>query len=381
MNIRLWKNDDVFIPPFAAADVPQFHPSQVWLTLSRIDGRKSTVPGDVPARIIKQFAAYLVEQLMDIFNTGLRRGEYPEIYKFEICTPVPKFHPTQKSSQLRNISGLLNFDKIFEKLISQLIISDMEAKLDPAQFGNQRGISIQHYLIQMLQRILSTLDNNSKGDVFAVIANLVDWDNAFPRQCPKLGIESFIENGVRPSLIPLLVNYFQDRKMSVKWHGCRSAPRIIRGGGPQGATLGLLEYLSQSNKSADCVDVKDRFKFVDDLTILEIVNLLTIGITSMNMKQTVPSDLPSHNQFIPTQNLQSQKWLDQINNWTENQKMIINEKKTKTMLINFTEKYQFATRLQLKDENVEVINSTKLLGTIISDDLKWDLTLINATYF
>ena len=88
----------------------------------------------------------------------------------------------------------------------------MEAKLDPAQFGNQRGISIQHYLIQMLQRILSTLDNNSKGDVFAVIANLVDWDNAFPRQCPKLGIESFIENGVRPSLIPLFVNYFQAEK-------------------------------------------------------------------------------------------------------------------------------------------------------------------------
>jgi len=123
----------------------------------------------------------------------------------------------------------------------------MEAKLDPAQFGNQRGISIQHYLIQMLRRIISTLYNNSKGDVFAVITNLVDWDNAFPRQCPKLGIESFIENGVRPSLIPLLVNYFQDRKMSVKWHGCRSVPRIIRGDGPQGATLGLLEYQSESN--------------------------------------------------------------------------------------------------------------------------------------
>ena len=57
--------------------------------------------------------------------------------------------------------------------------------------------------------------------------------------------------------------------------------------------------------------------------------------------------------------------------------MIINEKKTKTMLINFTEKYQFATRLQLKDENVEVINSTKLLCTIISDDLKWDLNTQN----
>ena len=53
--------------------------------------------------------------------------------------------------------------------------------------------------------------------------------------------------------------------------------------------------------------------------------------------------------------------------------MIINEKKTKTMIINFTDNYKFTTRLKLKDENVEVITSTKLLGTMIQDDLKWDL--------
>ena len=52
--------------------------------------------------------------------------------------------------------------------------------------------------------------------------------------------------------------------MSVKWHCCRSVPKDIKGGGPQGATLGLLEYQSQSNHSADCVEVEDRFKFVDD---------------------------------------------------------------------------------------------------------------------
>ena len=259
-----------------------------------------------------------------------------------------------------------------EKLISKLIISDMEEKLDPSQFGNQRGISIQHYLIQMLHRILSVLDNNSKGDIFAVVANLIDWNNAFPRQCPKLGVESFMQNGVRPSLIPVLVNYFQDRQMSVKWHGCQSVPRNITGGGPQGATLGLLEYLSQSNNSADCVQLEDRYKFVDDLTILEVVNLLTVGITSYNLKQHIPSDLPLHNQFIPPQNLHSQDWLDSIDEWTDNRKMVINEKKTKTMLFNYTSNYQFTTRLLLKNEPVEVIDSTRLLGTIISNDLSWD---------
>ena len=127
--------------------------------------------------------------------------------------------------------------------------------------------------------------------------------------------------------------------MSVKWHGCRSVPRHIKGGGPQGATLGILEYLSQSNDSADCVNVGDRFKFIDDLSVLEIVNLLTVGLSSFNIKQEVPSDIPTHNQYIPPEHLQSQEWLDEINKWTENQKMMINGKKTKTVIFNFTDNY------------------------------------------
>ena len=94
--------------------------------------------------------------------------------------------------------------------------------------------------------------------------------------------------------------------MSVKWHGQRSVPRKVNGGGPQGATLGILEYLSQSNDCANVVSESDRFRFVDDLTVLEIVNLLTVGITSYNLKQHIPSDIPSHNQFIPPENLGSQ---------------------------------------------------------------------------
>ena len=114
------------------------------MALLQLETNKSTVQGDFPAKLTKQFAAYLAEPLTDIYNTTLRRGEYPEIYKFEISTPVTKVHPPRKISDLRNISGLLNFDKVLEKLISQLIISDMEVKFDPSQFGNQKGISIQH---------------------------------------------------------------------------------------------------------------------------------------------------------------------------------------------------------------------------------------------
>ena len=57
--------------------------------------------------------------------------------------------------------------------------------------------------------------------------------------------------------------------------------------------------------------------------------------------------------------------------------MLINEKKTKNLVFNITDKYQFATRLRLNDEMVENLESTKLLGTILSDDLRWDLNTKN----
>ena len=83
--------------------------------------------------------------------------------------------------------------------------------------------------------------------------------------------------------------------MSVKWRGCRSTSRKVEGGGPQGATIGLVEYLSQSNNCADIVNEDERFRFLDDLSILEIINLLTVGLTSFNIKQQIPSDINTHN--------------------------------------------------------------------------------------
>jgi hypothetical protein len=102
-----------------------------------------------------------------------------------------------------------------------------------------------------------------------------------------------------------------------------------------------------------------------------------VGITSFNLKLQIPNDIPEHNQYIPADSLKSQKWLDDINKWTINQKMLINQKKTKCMVFNYTDHYKFTTRLQLNDETVEVIDSTRLLGTIITKDLKWDLNTQN----
>ena len=57
--------------------------------------------------------------------------------------------------------------------------------------------------------------------------------------------------------------------------------------------------------------------------------------------------------------------------------MKINKKKTKTMLFNFTHNFQFTTNLCLEDEQIEIVQKMKILGTIISENLSWDANCEN----
>ena len=139
-------------------------------------------------KLLKKNAKYFCVPLAHILNSCLDRGEWPSIWKIEAITPVPKVIPPKTMEQLRPISGLKVFNKITENISSDIMIKDMKDKIDPSQFGNQKGLSTQHYLVKMIHKILSSLDNNSKGDIFAVIASFVDWKQAFNRQDPTLGI-------------------------------------------------------------------------------------------------------------------------------------------------------------------------------------------------
>ena len=204
-----------------------------------------------------------------------------------------------------------------------------------------------------------------------------DYQKAFSRQCHRRGVLSFIRNGVRPSLIPVLVNYFQGRKCQIKWRGHLSRRRLLPGSGAQGSMLGNWEYLSQTNNNVDHIPPDDRWKWVDDLTSLEVVDLINIGLSSYNFRRHVASDMNVNGHYVSQENLKTQKFISTLDSWSDKQQMKLHEKKTKIMLINFTKNYQFSTRITLKNSNVEQISEMKILGTILSDKLTWDSNCSN----
>ena len=42
------------------------------------------------------------------------------------------------------------------------------------------------------------------------------------------------------------------------------------------------------------------------------------------------------------------------------------------MIINFTQNYQFSTRMKLNDQNILIVKKMKILGTIITDNFSWE---------
>ena len=134
--------------------------------------------------------------------------------------------------------------------------------------------------------------------------------------------------------------------------------------------MGILEYLSQTNHNTDFLDEEDKFKFIDDLSILEIINLISLGLASHNFKFQVASDINvEHNQYLPESNIKSQNYLDKLSIWTQGNLMKLNADKSKCMVVNFIDNYKFITRKSLESNTLEEVNETRLLVVVISNIL------------
>ena len=101
----------------------------------------------------------------------------------------------------------------------------------------------------------------------------------------------------------------------------------MSGGGPQGGILGILEFISMTNGNLDFLPEDEGFKFVDDTSFLEVLDLLALGLSSFNPKFQVPSDIPPEEGILHSKNFQTQKYLDTVSRWTEDHQMLLNPKK------------------------------------------------------
>ena len=102
--------------------------------------------------------------------------------------------------------------------------------------------------------------------------------------------------------------------MTVNFNSEESSLFTLIGGGPQGSWT--------SNVNADFVTQEDRYKYSDDLSILEIVMLGDILIEN-DFINHVASDIGVGQLFLPNERLITQENLEKISDWTVENKMLL----------------------------------------------------------
>ena len=123
------------------------------------------------------------------------------------------------------------------------------------------------------------------------------------------------------------------------------------GGGPQGTLLGHLEYIVQSNDNTAMVPSEDRFKYIDDLSLLYLV-LLSGILKDYNFNHHVALDIGIDEKYLPPESFSTQSTLNSVARWTQDNLMKINEKKSNYMVFSRSQE-KFATRLNMNGALLE----------------------------
>ncbi len=146
-------------------------------------------------------------------------------------------------------------------------------------------------------------------------------------------------------------SYLTDRKQCTKFKGHTSEYLPIKVGVPQGSILGPLLFITFMNDLPLSLPNKNIDMYADDST------LYTSGRSLDDIESTLSKDLQN------------------VSAWCDMNKMVLNIKKTKSMLITTWQKLATLPRdylsIPLKGDILQHVWSDKLLGVTVDQHLNW----------
>ena len=272
-----------------------------------------------------------------------REGRLPSSWKEADVVPVPKQRPVQDiNKHLRPISLTPILSKIAEEYVVDTYVKPaVLSKIDPQQFGTVPKSSTTHALISMIHSWAKSTDGN--GSTTRVV--LFDFRKAFDLIDHHVLARKLSTYDIPRSILCWIIDFLMDRKQRVKLsRDCFSEWEAVPAGVPQGTKLGPWLFLIMIND----LSVADTtlWKYVDDTTLAESVS--KNEISSMQSR------------------------VDELVRQSEADGFQLNESKCKELRISFSRSESTVHHITINDKQIEVVSSAKLLGVVVSDNLKWN---------
>ena len=223
--------------------------------------------------------------------------------------------------------------------VCEWLLDCIADQLDPEQYGNIRKSSTSLALLRILHDWHVATDK-SPGAVRAVF---LDFSKAFDRIDHCILLNKLQTMGVPGTLLAWIRAFLTDRQHRVKLNGAVTSWVNVNGGVPQGTKLGPLLFLVMVN---DLTSNLPMIKYVDDTTVYQT----TTDIVNCDMQSA----------------------MNDIISWCDTNHMKLNEKKTVSMDVIFTNNRPSVHHVKINNSPIETVHSFKLLGLLITDDLSWE---------
>ena len=358
--------------------------------IQKAKNTKKGVPGDLPIKLAKEFGPKLAIPAARIFNNIVKTGVWPSRWKEERGIPLNKVKPKQPNNEedLRVISLTPFLSKTFKSIVIGWLFKIVGPKLDLKQYGGVKCNSCSHYLIDFITYILY---NQDLMEPKVVVASMVDFEKAFNWQNHNKLQTKLHDLGVPGWLLNIVKGFLENRTRIVSFKGEQSDSKKMPGGGPQGTVLGLFLFIVLINEAGFKDETDDigkkitasinkrkeiptsHWKYVDNLTIAEAIDLKKFLECQEESSLTRP--LKYHDQtehVLPLDKSRVQEQLNDSNQYASaNEMKEKNRKKTKTMPFKTAKKRDFTPTLSIGGEEIELVEEMKLLGLVLTSDLKW----------
>ena len=200
-------------------------------------------------------------------------------------------------------------------------------------------------------------------------------------------IEDLYDMKVPGWLLLILISYLTDRKMILKFRGVLSALRSLPGSSPQGTVLGVILFIIYFNGAALRPSIprpswpffsKKRndptaisVKFVDDLSLAVKVNLDADIVDDIGRQKPLNFEERFETKLGDDKNVM-QELIDNLKIFAGQRQMIINTRKSSVMKFSKSRTKDFPLELKLDDQLLKVKKEMKILGVILTSDLRWE---------
>ena len=267
---------------------------------------------------------------------------------------IPKSIPCSTVDNLRPIALTSVLLKVQESFVVDWINEDIHDEILESQFGGIWNSSTFLALLYLIHKWYEAIDTPNR--IIRII--FLDFKKAFDLIDHNVLLKDMKSIGVRMALIKWFTTYLNERSHYTELGNDTSDLRVIGGGVPQGSKIGPIVFIKINNlpavireemsqimatNSEACAVVDDNIiMFLDDSTLYEVL------------------DVSAHIPGMPIGGLLGKN--NRIVKFTEDEKMVLNLKKCKEMVIDFRKNKSVIPPLEVNGPVFERVKSYKLLG-------------------